>query len=225
MHVDRLSFAGNPNVGMYAFATDSFVLLGYSVTQIEADAVSAILQVPVIRANICGTSLIGVFVAGDNDVLFVPDLLFANEEQVLSQLPIKVVKVPTKNTALGNNIIYQKGVLIVPEEFEESAIDAIKSQVPVTKLIRMDVADTTVVGSCVVCSNKGALVHDKMSDAHCEQLKKALQIPVTRGTINYGSSYVRSGIICNSHGFIVGKTSAGTEITNADEALGFITTD
>ena len=49
-----------------------------------------------------------------------------------------------------------------------------------------------------------------------------LKLKITRGTINFGSPYVRAGLVCNSNGFIVGDMSGGPEIQNVDESLGFI---
>ena len=37
-----------------------------------------------------------------------------------------------------------------------------------------------------------------------------------------GVPFIGSGILANSHGFVIGDASGGPEIVNADEALGFI---
>ena len=225
MHVTKTSFFGNTNIGMNVFANDNFALVSSSLSEEYVELIEKILQVPTFKTNICGTDLVGIFVAGDNNTLFVPELTFPHERAVLDTLPIKVVYVPTVHTALGNTIVYKDGTLIANDEFEQTAIEAMQTQAAVTTVIRTVIADTTVVGSCLCITSTGGVVHPEIDDDTLSQLETALHIKITRGTINQGSPYVRSGLIANKNGFLAGDTSAGPEITNADEAFGFVNID
>ena len=49
-----------------------------------------------------------------------------------------------------------------------------------------------------------------------------MNVKVAKGSVNFGSPFISSGLICNKNGFIIGDISGGPEIQNADEALGFL---
>jgi len=71
-------------------------------------------------------------------------------------------------------------------------------------------------------NTKGCLLHRDASEDEIEHVKELLKIPITCGTVNMGSPFVNSGIICNSNGFVVGDLSGGPETMTIDEALGFL---
>ena len=53
-------------------------------------------------------------------------------------------------------------------------------------------------------------------------IESHLKIKLTRGTLGMGLPYIGSSILMNSHGFIVSDHSSGIEISDADQALGYI---
>jgi translation initiation factor 6 len=84
------------------------------------------------------------------------------------------------------------------------------------------IAELNIVGSLAKGNKKGLLLSADAKEFEQKFLKDLLKVKITLGTMNFGSPYVSSGIVCNSHGLIVGDSSGGPEIQNADEALGFI---
>ena len=219
-HISLMSFDSNPNIGLYAFATDEFCLLAEEVADKHEDEIKNILQVPVYRMTIAGTGLLGVFLAGNANVVLVPEIANEDELKRLAEYGIECEVVSTKLTALGNNITSNKKTALVNDEFSDAAVKQIKNslKIPVKK---GKVAELTNVGSCLVVNNKGGLVHRDIKGFELEFLEKLFGCEIYEGTINMGNPYVKSGIIANSYGMIVGSHSGGPEINNADEALGF----
>ena len=73
------------------------------------------LGVQVARATVDKSSLIGVLIAGNSNGLVTSSLLEVEEERFLSQLGMKVSRVPDKHTAMGNMILANdKGALVSP---------------------------------------------------------------------------------------------------------------
>lgn len=150
-----------------------------------------------------------------------PEIMFDSELKVLKDLKINYKVVKTELTALGNNMIVGKSMCIVSAEYPESLLKELEKdlKIPVKK---GKISEFTIVGSLAKGNSKGILVSSDILDFERKFLKDNLKVNITVGTINFGSPYISSGIVCNSNGFIVGDASGGPEIQNADEALGFM---
>ncbi len=221
MHVDTANTQGNTNIGLYAFATDTYCVLGPEAENLKPQ-LEAVLNVPVVVTTIAGTSLAGVFLAGNAQTLLIPDIAFEHEIKALKQAGVSVQSVSTTHTALGNNIVANEhGALIGPMFSEQQRAHIEKLLGVETHLFR--IAETEVVGSGMIITTKGGLIHSQATQFEQDMAQDILRLPrLLPGTVNFGSPYVRSGIIANSNGFLIGSSSGGPEITNADEALGFI---
>ncbi len=221
MHVKITDTMGNANIGLFAYSTDSCTLLGPQASSLQAD-IEAVLGTRVIQCSFAGTSLLGVFLTGNSSVLLVPSILFAHEQEVLSQLGLRIIVFDTLHTALGNTIVMNDSGVVVGPMFssDEIAFLAKETGLPV---VQTGLAQTEVVGSGVVHTQRGMLVHRDSSLEEQEVLSQTLGINrVLPGTVNLGSPFVRGGIIANNKGFLIGSQSGGPEVTNADEALGFL---
>jgi len=220
-HVLVTNYNSNPNVGLYGFATDKYCLLGTEVPEELTEEISEVLNVPVIRMNIAGTSLLGVFLNGNKNCLLVPKIAFENELKILDKHKIKYKLIDTKLTCLGNNIICNDKGCVVNSEYGEKEIKAFKDALKVD-VIKTEIAELNTLGSLAVHTKKGLLCHHEVLEHEAELLKKILKVEVFTGTVNMGVPFIGSGIMCNSKGFVIGDASGGPEIVNADEALGFI---
>ena len=222
MHVKQVSVQANPNIGLFVYATDEFAIIGPEAKGLQED-IQEVLQVPVIISNIAGTSLAGVFLAGNSQHLLVPTIIFENElEHLREQLDIPVSVFQTTHTALGNNLVINEHGVIAGPMFSKEEQEQLHEllQLPVQQF---EIADVEVVGNSVVHTTKGGLIHRDATPQEMDQTQETLQLPrLLPGTANFGQPYVRSSIVANTKGFLIGDSSGGPEITNADEALGFI---
>lgn len=223
MHILNTSFNGLYNIGLYGFANDKFALIGKEIPDDIACEMSKVLKVPIHKITIAGTSLVGVFVAGNNNKLLVPNIIFDDEKLALKEAGVDFEVFDTKLTCLGNNIIVGDDVAIISTEFSDAEEKRLAVSLGV-KTLRINLNGMTSVGSLVVLnlSKKRALISNDLSRDDQKIIESTFSVESTPGSINMGSPYVRSGIICNDNGFIVGSDSGGPEITNADNALGFL---
>ncbi|MBS3107386.1 translation initiation factor IF-6 [Candidatus Woesearchaeota archaeon] len=210
---DKLSFNKDPNVGLYCFANDKFCLIGSPVESKTEERLKNVLQVPIHHVHLCGTELVGVFVVGNNNKIFVPDIILPMEEKRLKELGIEFEKVKTRLTALGNNILMNDKAAIINPEYEMSVDLGINAT-------RTHLAGLDIIGSSAAMNNKGLLVNRNASEKDIETLKKTFNLPVMQGTINGGNPFVHSGLIVNKHGFIVGDETTGSEILKLHEIFG-----
>ncbi|MGV8141540.1 MAG: translation initiation factor IF-6 [Candidatus Woesearchaeota archaeon] len=220
-HVFVTNFNSNPNIGLYGFATDKYCLIGTEVPEDVAKEMGEVLDVPVIRMNIAGTSILGVFLNGNNNCLLVPKIAFPNELEILDKNKIKYKLIDTKLTCLGNNIICNDNGCVISSEYGERELKAFKDALKIN-VVKAKIAGLSTLGSLAVHTKKGLLCHHEVLEHEAELLKKILKVEIFTGTVNMGVPFIGSGILCNNKGFIIGDASGGPEIVNADEALGFI---
>ena len=155
-HVIVVNFNSNPNVGLYGYATDKYCLIGTEVPDNLIDDISEVLDVPVIKMNIAGTSLIGVFLSGNKNCLLVPKIAFENELAILDKHKIKYRLLDTKLTCLGNNMICNDKGCLVSSEYGEKEIKIIRDALKVD-VVKTQIAELNTLGSLAVHTKKGIL--------------------------------------------------------------------
>jgi translation initiation factor 6 len=176
--------------------------------------------VPVHEIRAAGTDLLGVFFAGNEDILLVPEIMFDSELHELKRLGIKYAVVKSELTALGNNVLFTENAVIVNPAFSEHAIKSIEKNTGL-KVKPGKINELEIVGSLAKSNSKGFLVSPDIRDFEMKFLKTHTKQKITKGTLNFGSPNVSSAFVANENGFIVGDASGGPEIVNLDEALGF----
>src|SRR3989338_10332990 len=203
MHILTLNLDSNPNIGLYGYCTDEYCLLGKRVPEEIAKKIESVLQVPVYQITIAHTSLIGVLCTGNKNCLLLPHLIEKEELAAIKKLKIPFKVIETKLTALGNNILCNDDGCLVNPDFSADTKKIIRTALDVP-LHPGTIADVEVVGSCAVITKKGSIVHPYVSKETLTELKQLLKIKPVQATVNFGSPYLRSGIIANSKGFVMG---------------------
>ncbi len=221
MHVHVTRFNGNPNVGLYGFATDTYCLIGQSVPVGESKLIKEALKVPVHRITIAGTDLVGALITGNSRMLLVPEITYPREMRALDKLGIAHTIIQARITAFGNTILCNDQGTLVSGDFSADQKKRIRQALDVA-LKPGTLGGLDTVGSCGVITGRGGVLH---RDATPEEVKKAQDlfgVELECASVNMGNPHVRSGIIANSHGFVVGDASGGPEMNYIDAALGFI---
>jgi translation initiation factor 6 len=221
MHVLKTNFNGNPNVGLYAYCSNEYCLLGKGIPDAKAKEIGEVLQVPVHQITMCGTSLVGVFVAGNSKTLLVPEIAFDYELKSLDKLGVKYSVVQARLTALGNNLLCNDNGCLANPDFSADQKKRIRQALG-TGLKPGTIAGLGTVGSLGVMNSRCCIVHRDITLAERKKTEELLGLRCEPSTINMGSPHIRSGLICNDNGFIVGDSSGGPEIVNAEQELGFL---
>ena len=219
MKVKSLLLKGDSNVGLHVFPTNNYVLVGVELSVNEKKELEEVFKTPVHKLTIGGTSLLGVFIAGNEKKILVPSIIFESEKKVLDKLKIDYEIFSTEQTCVGNNLVVGEDSAIAHIDFSIKEVEFIKKSLGLKSVKQMTIADAETVGSCVVKNSKGGVVHRFASTEEIKILNKAFGINFGIGTVNMGGPLVRSGVACNDNGFIIGKNSGGPEMVNVDENL------
>ncbi|NOZ81415.1 MAG: translation initiation factor IF-6 [DPANN group archaeon] len=221
MKVLKIDFDGNPNIGLYAFATDEYCLIGQDVSARDRRQIEKVLKVPTYPMTIGGTSLIGVFVNGNSRNLLLPSITFDYEKKALEKLSIPFRIIESSHTAFGNNTLIGEQVCLVSDEYSAFEKKRIREALDL-KTVPGTIGQTGTVGSQAAITGKGIFVSDQIGKEEEAELVKHFGLPLAKGTINQQNPYIHSGIIANSNGCAIGSHSSGVEINDALQALGFL---
>ena len=219
-HIYRTAFHQNSNVGLYGFANNKLAIVSPYVATRTQKKMEEILGVPVISTNICGTALVGIFVAGNDNGLIVPNMIQEHELELLRKhIPVTVID--TKFTALGNIVLCNNKAALISPDLEDKKSE-IKKALGVKRIEVRMIEEVETVGALATMTETHCLLSSMAPEEDEEYIANLFEVAVTRGTVNLGSPYVKSGLIVNNNGFVVGKQSGGPETVMIDRALGFL---
>lgn len=214
----RVNFNGDPNIGLYGFATDSYCLLGIEINQKILKKIKEILKTKVVVTTMAGIEFSGLFAVGNNNGLILPKIAEDFEIKYLKkELDLNIKILDSKETALGNLILCNdKGCLIsnMLKKYKKEISDALNCEVEAGKI-----ADLEIVGSCAVASNTGCLCHREASEEEMKVIENMLKVKVDVGSVSYGSPFIKSGVIVNSRGIAFSEQTTGAEIGRLEEVF------
>lgn len=222
MPVYKISINGNVNIGVFLFANDHFCLAPVDLPTKIADVIEEALGVDVIRVKVLDSRIIGILVAGNNKGLILPSLSKKEEVDTIMNrtgLPVKIL--PSRKNAAGNIILANDNFALVHPELEEEALDAIRETLDV-EVERGSIAGIPTVGSVAAVTNKGMLVHPNASKTEIERLSRLFKVNVDVGTVNFGVSFIKTGLVVNSRGGLVGEFTSGPELMRIEHVFDIV---
>ncbi len=215
----RIDYNSNPNIGILAAANDRVAIVPRDAPQSFVEAAEKALGVEVIRTNLCGTSLIGAMLAINNNGAVVSSHAAKEEIRALEGAGLSVAVVEEKHNALGNLILASdKGALVFKglRKGTKRAVEEVMG-CEVTEVTSLGKFRT--VGSIGVATPKGVLLHPSLGEAELELVESALGVRADVGTVNMGVGFVKTGIIVNTKGALLGSATTGPEIMRIQETF------
>jgi len=219
MAVRRMNVGRIPYVGAFAICTDKVALFPAGLYFNEAEVRKA-LEVPVVRADLSNSFIVGVLAAGNSKGIVCSEL-FDVEGRGLADLDVRVGHVPGKFTAFGNLVLANDYGALVHPDMPEDAVKVIEDKLGV-EAQRGTIAGLKNVGAVGVATNKGMLLHPDVAENELKAAEKALQVPADVGTACGGFKFVGICAVANSNGAVVGMTTTGPELGRMESSLGFV---
>ena len=216
--ITQISVFGNPNIGIYIFANDDFAIVPPGLKEDTLKKIESTLKARIIEAKVADSALLGLFINGNNHALVVPSLIKDYELRRLKEevdIPIKVIY--SKLTAMGNVILCNDKFALLHPDMKRWLEEISKTLgVPAET---GTIANVPTVGSVAVINDKGGVVHPDATDEELDKLEKKFQVPLDVGTVNYGVPYVKTGLVANNKGAVVGDLTTGVEMARIAKAL------
>lgn len=222
--LNKLSILGNPNIGVYIFANDYVAIIPPGLTSTEKQLISDTLNVELIETKIAGTIINGIMVAGNNNVLIVPRNILDEEYDYLAsslkKYDVRVYILKSRHTALGNIILLNDKACLVPPDLENMYVDVIKDVSGVDVVLKKSLMGLNILGSLAVVTNNGGVVHPDISDEELRDLETIFGFVIERATVNSGVPFIKTGLVANKYGALVGELTTGPEIMRIQKGLG-----
>ena len=215
----RLSFNGNPCIGVFATSTDKVIISPPDIPNKTVQKACNSLGVKAVRTFIGGGSVLGSLIAG-NSHGFVTSPYVLKEEVAMIEKYAPVARLPGKMTAAGNLILVNDNVALVHPFMDREAIETVKNTLNVD-VYKGTIANLKTVGMAAVATNKGVLVHPKASTSELGFLENIFDLPVDIGTVNRGSGLIGSALLANSKGYVIGSKTTGHELGRIEDTLSF----
>ncbi len=223
MEINKLSVKGSPHIGIYIFANDEIALVPPGLGKSEIEVLMDTLKVEVMETKIADTELIGVMIVGNNKGLILPRNVLDEEVErlkpFLTQHDINLYISRSKHTALGNIVLTNNRAAIIGTILEKQEVNKIAETLDVEVEVR-DIMYLNIPGSLAVVTDKGGAIHPDVTDEEIMHIEEILGVGIERATVNAGIPFIKSGLIANTHGILVGEKTTGPEILRIRRGLG-----
>ncbi|MCX6676894.1 MAG: translation initiation factor IF-6 [Methanothrix sp.] len=216
----RIKIAGSSLLGVFARCTEKIVLVPLEVGEADRQVIEAGLKVPAVRVLAGVGSVLGSLVAANSNG-FVVTHHAGNEEIEILREHGRVARLPARINAAGNVILVNDSAALVHPGLSTKACETVEQTLGV-KVEKGTIGGLKTVGMAGVATNKGLLVHPRISAEEIVVLEGLFELPVDVGTVNLGSPLVGSGVLANSHGYFAGIGTSGPELGRIEDALGFL---
>ncbi|MGP8320736.1 MAG: translation initiation factor IF-6 [Methanosarcinaceae archaeon] len=215
--IRTLNIYDNPVIGVFATCTEDVALVPIGIRSTVCDLIAEILDVQVISTLIGGSTVVGSLVRGNSNGFLIPNIADPND---LKDVGLPVSTLPGKFSAVGNVILANDSAALVHQEMPKKSMDIVSSTLGVD-VHRGTIAGLNTVGMAGIVTNKGLLVHPRITQSEIANLEDIFGLPMDIGTSNFGSQHVGSGLLANSKGYVAGSKTTGYELGRIEEALGF----
>ena len=217
MPVGRTLIAGSPYVGVYLRVGEQAAVIPPTTSGPIERELTRLLDVRLVRTTVGESEIVGALMALNSHGVLVGDDLDPAERAALETIA-PVTQIPSRQNALGNNVLANDTGAVVHPEFSDAAVDRIQRalHVPVR---RGTLAGLGTVGMAGIATNRGAVVHPRATEHETAVVRDVLQVPVHRSTANFGVPIVGACLVANSRAFIVGRPTTPVEIVHLQEGL------
>ncbi len=217
MHIQKLSIKGSPFIGVFAKASDQFALVPTGISAKEKKIVQKTLEVDTIETRIGNSSIIGALCIANSKHVVLPSIAEEREIDALTQSGVRAVMIDGVE-ALGNQVCINDHTGLCGHALSEKTKRQIEKALHI-ELTRVTIANSDLVGSASVLTNKGFAVHSQTRTQELEILKKITGLNGNPASANYGDGFLGNGAIANSFGALVGDKTTGYELMAIDDAL------
>ncbi|MEM0042481.1 MAG: translation initiation factor IF-6 [Thermofilaceae archaeon] len=223
MSIEVLYAFGNPYVGVFITASEKWALIPESAPDKVELAIRRNLGVEAIRASIGETPLLGILCVMNSKGLLLGNIVKEEEvdrirKAVGDALVVDVLD-EIKENALGNLILTNDSTAIVSPLIPPPARAKIADTLDV-EVVQMKLGGSNFVGALGVATNRGVLLSPILSDEEVNTLISLMKVPKGGiGTVNRGNVFVKSGVVANSRGALVGFDTTGIEMMRIQASL------
>ena len=214
-------FFGTAEVGLFAVPTEEICLIPPQLKPRQKRLIEDVLDVEIVPTTLAGSILLAPMAVGNSNGILLSNMVLEEEVEAVKRVAgdLNIGVVEGKYTAIGNLVLANDRAALASSILPRRALKKVEDVLGVEVVVGR-VADRSYVGSLATITNIGGLVFAEISEEEEKRLSEIFKVDVMPGTVNNGIRFVRSGIIANSKGAIVGSMTTGPELMTISRALG-----
>lgn len=209
---------GSPNIGVYCFCNEKVAIVPPGLTNRKINQFAETLGVGVCETTIAGSTLVGALVTGNSNAVLVPHTTREYELERIQEFT-KTVVVRSNWTALGNVVLVNDHGAVVHSDSPQEIAKAVNDELSVSPVLGK-IGKLSFVGALGIATNKGAILSPNTTEEEQNVAESALHVEVQLSSTNGGVPFVKSGILANSKGAVVGPLTRGAELMQVSRSLG-----
>ncbi|MEM1518354.1 MAG: translation initiation factor IF-6 [Nitrososphaerota archaeon] len=220
-NVQLMDILGTPYIGLFAVVSEEFLIVSKLVSSSKIRMIEDFLGVEAITTSVCGTHLLGPMIVMNSSGILLPPIVLEEELEAIKKVArdLNVAVLESRFTALGNLIATNNKGAIASPEFGAAELSKI-SDVLGVEVLKTSIASRSYVGSICLLTDRGGLIHIDASDEDLKNVEKICHVSIVRSTVNDGVKYVRSGVLANTKGVLIGARTNGPELMTISRGLG-----
>lgn len=218
MEMVKKTIHSSPFIGVFALATEKYVILPSNIEKKEEYNMSGLFNAEIIKTRLADSSLIGILAVGNNNGIVVSSIVEEKEIKELTEKGLRVKRL-AEPLAIGNLVELNDTKGVCSKAVKPKTKQEIENFLKI-ELKYVEIANTEVVGASVVMTNTGFIVNPHINTPEFRELEQWTGLPGKPTTANLGDSFVGISVIANSAGAAVGLYTTGHELLRIDEGLG-----
>jgi translation initiation factor 6 len=159
--------------------------------------------------------------AGNNNGILLPRIITDSEIEALKKMLPGVnfvILEDIRETGIGNLVLANDYGCIASRIFSRGILKVIEENLNV-ECHQMSIGDIPFVGSLAVATNRGVTVPPLASDEEISTIERILKVKAGVLTINRGKMFLKTGLIANTKGALVGEETTGHELMQLQRVL------
>jgi len=215
------TFFGTAEIGLFAVPTEKICLIPPQLKPRQKKLIKDVLGVEVIPTTLAGSILLSPMAVGNSNGMVFSKMVLDEELEMIKKKigDLNIGVLECKYTAIGNLILANDHAALASSILPKRILKKIEDILGV-EVLTGKVADRSYVGSLAVVTNIGGVVYAEIAEEEEKWLSDIFKVDVIPGTVNNGVKFVRSGIIANSKGAIIGSMTTGPELMAISRGLG-----
>jgi translation initiation factor 6 len=221
--LEYFDYRGNPNIGVYIVANNRIALAPLETGSREIETIEEVLDVEVYKVSVSGTGLLGVLLALNDNGIIIPRTASDSEikriKSIAKKNDMNFGILPSRNNAVGNMVLVNNKAALIYPELEDDSVKIVQDVLGV-EVQRKSIIGIPTVGSLGVITDRGGIVHRDVPEDELNWLSRYFGVNVISGTVNFGVSFIKTGLVANTKGGLVGSETMGPELVRIQMALG-----
>ncbi len=215
MHIKKTNFKSFSSIGIFCAVSDKIALIPIDASAKFEELVKDVFEVETIKATIGESNLLGVLSKIYNKKVVISKITTDKELAFFEDIGLNTLKLNSYH-AVGNMIAVNKNNLLLSKMINDDGKKEISAFMGLD-YDSFNLCNTELVGSVVAATNMAFVCGASIKETEFEKVKNLFKVDGNVGTINYGESFVSSGLLVNSKGLMVGEDTTGYELMRLDE--------